>query len=67
MRVISSIEKERKDGKVQKGTADIEIGIYKGTYNGEVNKKGEAHGYGLFRSNNCGDNVFKGFFIRNVG
>ena len=67
MSSIKQVEKERGEGKLKTGIADLTIGIYKGTYNGEVNQKGEAHGYGKFRSDNCGNNVFDGYFLRNVG
>ena len=67
MNSIKQVEKERAEGKLKQGIADLTIGIYKGTYKGEVNAKGEAHGYGKFRSDNCGNNVFDGYFLKNVG
>ena len=67
MNAIKQIEKERGEGKLKDGLVDIKIGIYEGTYKGEVNQKGEAHGYGKFRSNNCGNNVFDGYFLKNAG
>ena len=67
MNSIKQVEKERAEGKLKTGIVDLVIGIYKGTYKGEVNSKGEAHGYGKFRSDNCGNNVFDGYFLKNVG
>merc|ERR1712060_682789 len=61
--VEQKLAKERRLGSLKKGTvASIIVSDRPGTYVGEVNAEGYAHGFGTFT---CADNEVKGIFYNN--